>query len=466
MNEDPGGGENNTQGASLMADDTVTDESKIAAVKEQIDKDIAKAQEWKIKDEDIEAARLLIGVDSARGSSEVTWNGDASQSGIKRWTYSIGDDNPLYWDPNYAQGTRWGAQIAPGSMAQILHSGMMGDPVDPELAKRSSHLFRGIHVFVAGADKYWYKPIFVGDTLHGYGGPDAVEVKPSEFAGRSVIRYSRSVSLNQRGEIAYMARGRAIHTERKAAAEKGKYSAIEPAVYTDEDIAKIDEIYANEKRRGAEPRYFEDVEIGDKMPAYVKGPLTVTELIVFHGGGYGITDSGYRIGGSREWYKNRKRIRNFYIKDEYGVPDASQRVHWNNDWARKIGNPMAYDYSVMRESWLHHYLTDWVGDDGWVFRQYDEVRKFNYMGDVQFIHGEVAGKRHEDDRFYVDLMIKMTNQRGTVTTICEATVLLPSREYGPVLLPEAPVKERIKATEMWKRHGEIMRDKGFRVEVA
>ncbi len=444
-----------------MSDATVDDKAKHDAVKNQIEKDIAKAQEWTIQEDDIDKARLLVGIDVAHSSGELSWNGNASQSGIKRWAYSIGDDNPLYWDPNYAQGTRWGAQIAPGSMAQILHSGMLGDPLDPDLAHKTRSLFRGIHVFVAGSDKYWYKPIFVGDSLHAYGGTDAVEVKTSEFAGQSVIRYSRHVSLNQRGEVAFVSRGRAIHTERKAAAEKGKYSAIEPAVYTDEDIARIDEIYANEKRRGAEPRYFEDVEIGEKMPAYCKGPLTVTELIVFHAGGYGVTD-GYRIGGSREWHKNRKRIRNFYIKDDSGVPDVSQRVHWNSDWARKIGNPMAYDYSVLRESWLHHYLTDWVGDDGWVFRQYDEVRKFNYMGDVQFLSGEVVGKREEDGRCFVDLMIQTTNQRGTVTTICEATVILPSRKLGPVVLPEPPMAEKIKATQMWKRHNELLAEGGFK----
>jgi hypothetical protein len=139
-------------------------------------------------------------------------------------------------------------------------------------------------------------------------------------------------------------------------------------------------------------------------------------------------------------------------------------VHWNSTWAQKIGNPMAYDYSILREAWLHHYLTDWAGDDGWVFRQYDEVRKFNYIGDTQFLTGEVVGKRCEDDRFYVDLMVQMTNQRGTVTTVCEATIMLPSREHGPVLLPEPPVKDRIRAIEMWKRHGELMVEKGIRVE--
>lgn len=447
-----------------MSEAVTTDDAKSAAVKAEVERDIAKAQEWMIKDEDIANARLVVGIDVARGSGEQTWVGPATPNAIKRFAYSVGDDNPLYWDPNYGPGTRWGAMIAPGSMAQHMMSPMFGDPMDPELAKKQRGLFRGIHVFVAGADKYWYKPIFAGDVLRGYGGTDAVEEKPSEFAGRSVIRYSRRVQLNPRGEIAYIARGRAIHTERKAAAEKGKYAEIKPAVYTDEDIEKIDAIYAQEQRRGAEPRYWEDVEVGEKMPTYCKGPLTVTELIVFHAGGYGILE--YGIGGSRLWHKNRQRVKNFYIKDEFGVPDVSQRVHWNSDWARKIGNPMAYDYSVLRESWLHHYLTDWAGDDGWVFRQYDEVRKFNYMGDVQFINGEVVGKRHENDRFYVDLMVKMTNQRDTVTTLCEATVLLPSRQYGPVLLPDPPVKEQIKAIQMWKRHGEIMREKGFKVEVA
>lgn len=441
--------------------DTVSSDDKVAKVKEQVEQDIAKAQEWTIKDGDVEKARLLVGHDAARYSSEQSWNGDASPAGIKRWSYSIGDDNPLYWDPNYGPTTRWGSQLAPGSMAQILHSGMLGDPIDPEITKQQRGVFRGIHVFVAGSDKYWYKPIFVNDVLRGFGGTSAVDEKPSEFAGRSVIRYNRSVSLNQRGEIAFISRSRAIHTERKAAAQKGKYADIEPAVYTDEDIAKIDEIYANEKRRGDEPRYWEDVEVGEKTPDYCKGPLTVTEVIVFHAGGYGITD-GYRIGGSREWYKNRQRIRNFYIKDEYGVPDVSQRVHWNSEWARKIGNPMSYDYSVMRESWLHHYLTDWAGDDGFVHRQYDEVRKFNYMGDTQFITGEVVNKRSENGRFYVDLMVKMTNQRGTVTTPCEATILLPSREHGPVILPEAPLEDQVKATQMWKRHGELMKENGYK----
>jgi acyl dehydratase len=436
------------------------DAAKKAAVEAEIARDVERAQEFRILDSDIERARELIGVDAAiaQAPGQQSWVGDATPNGIKRFAWSAGDDNPLYFDPGYGKGTRWGSQIAPGSMAQILRSPMRGDPLDPELARKGKGLFRGVHVFVSGADKYWYRPIFPGDALRGYGGISGVEVKPSEFAGRSVIRYTKNVRLNPRGEIAFISQVRAIFTERKAATEKRKYAAIEPAVYTEEDIARFDAIYASEQRRGAVPRYWEDVEIGEKLPTYCKGPLTVTELVVFHAGGYGIME--YGLGGSRMWWKNRNRVPTFYIRNEYGVPDVAQRVHWDNDWAAKIGNPMAYDYSVLRESWLHHYLTDWVGDDGWVFRQRDEVRKFNYMGDVQFLEGVVVAKREEGPRCYVDLDVRMVNQRGTVTTVCDATVLLPSRAHGPVLLPEPPVEEQIKAIAMWKRHGELARDAG------
>ncbi len=431
-------------------------DQKLAAVRSEVERDVEKAQQFKILDADIERARKLVGVDTAFGGHEQSWVGAASPSAIKRFAWSVGDDNPLYFDPSYGPRTRWGAQIAPGSMAQMMKSPLFGDPMDPEHAKLAKGLFRGVHVFVSGAEKIWYRPVFVDDVLRSYSGYDSVEEKQSEFAGRSVIRYNRYVRLNQRGEINCVTRVRAIFTERKAATERGKYSAIEPALYTDEDIAKIDAIYAAETRRGAEPRYWEDVEIGEKMPPMVKGPLTVTDMVLCHAGGYGVME--YGLGGGRLWWKNRNRVKNFYIKDERGVPDVAQRVHWDPEWARKIGNPMPYDYSVLREGWLHHYLTDWVGDDGWVFRQYDEMRKFNYVGDAQFLEGEVVAKREEAGRFFVDLNVRMVNQRGTLTTTCEATVLLPSRSHGPVILPEAPFGEQEKAARMWARHGELIRE--------
>src|SRR5437764_7802227 len=149
---------------------------------------------------------------------------------------------------------------------------------------------------------------------------------------------------------------------RNFAREKGKYLAIEPATYTDDDLARLDEIYAAEQTRGAEPRWWEDVNVGDSLPPMAKGPLTTTDMIVFHAGGYGFVP--YAPCANRIAYKNRQRIAPFYVKNEYGIPDVAQRVHWDSAWAQAIGNPMAYDYGVMRDCHLSHFVHEWQGDGG------------------------------------------------------------------------------------------------------
>ena len=416
-------------------------------VQQEFEKNTAAA----LMDEDIERARLLVGVDVA--SKQMEHITTASYDSIRNFTWGVGDDNPLYTTEDYGLGTRWGAQVAPNSMGQIIGAPMLGDPMPADVKAATKGVFRGIHVFVSGGSTEFYRPIYPGDRLYSYNGEESLEVKQSEFAGRSVIQVRRDVKLNQRGEVVSVHRILRILTERKTAKDKGKYSAIEPASYTDADIERIDEVYGAERRRGAEPRYYEDVTVGDAMPAMVKGPLTVTEIIAFHAGGYGFVPYGLK--SSRLAYQNRKRIAPFFVKNEMGVPDVAQRLHWDSEWAKAIGNPMAYDYGVMRECWFTHYVTDWAGDDAFVIRQQDSMRKFNYQGDTQFLSGEVVGKREENGLYLVDLKMTMTNQRGVETSFGEATVVLPSREHGVALLPAVPQELERKTTQMWQRHLEL-----------
>ena len=275
----------------------------------------------------------------------------------------------------------------------------------------------------------------------------------SEFAERSVLITHASVKVNQRAEIVAISRTLAIHTERKAAREKGKYAAIEPASYTDEQLAELDAVYAAEGRRGDETRYWEDVEVGEAIQPMAKGPLTTTDIIVFHAGGYGFVP--YAPCANRIAYENRQRIAPFYVKNEYGIPDVAQRVHWDPAWAQAIGNPMSYDYGVMRDCHLSHFVTDWMGDDGWLVRQSSEIRKFNYFGDSHVITGEVVDKRIEDSMCVVDIEMRGTNQRGVVTCPGTATVALASREHGPAVLPEAPADLSDQAAQRMARHDEL-----------
>lgn len=416
-----------------------------------LEEEFAKAAAYALTDEDIERSRLLLGIDTASKYRELY--SVASADAIRNWSLGIGDDNPLYTEEEYGPRTRWGSQIGHGTFVGHIKTPMLGDPVPEEIKRQTKSLFRGVHVFVSGGTWEWYRPLYPGDRIYSFAGEESVDVKESEFAGRSVIQVRRDVAINQRAEVVGVYRILRILTERKAARDKGKYAEIEPARYTDEDYERIDAIYEAERPRGAEKRFWEDVQLGDLLPPMVKGPLTVTEIIAFHAGGYGFVPYGLR--SSRVGYKNRKRIAPFYVKNEQGIWDVAQRLHWDSQWAKGIGNPMAYDYGVLRQAWFNHHLTDWVGDDGFVDSLQDSIRKFNYMGDTQFLSGEVTGKRVEAGRHLVDLHLTMVSQRGIETAYADATVSLPSRETGLPPLPPVPVELQRKAAEMFARHNEL-----------
>jgi hypothetical protein len=92
----------------------------------------------------------------------------------------------------------------------------------------------------------------------------------------------------------------------------------------------------------------------------------------------------------------------------------------------------------MRETWLIHLCTDWMGDQGWLWKLDCEFRKFNYVGDTQWLSGTVTSRYLAHGCPAVDVELQAVNQRGELTTPGHATILLPSTELGPVQLPEPP----------------------------
>jgi hypothetical protein len=244
-----------------------------------------------------------------------------------------------------------------------------------------------------------------------------------------------------------------VHSERATAAKRGKYMEIQPAFYTDQDIAEIDAIYAGEQVRGAEARHWEDVEVGDSLGVMGKGPLTLSDIICMHSTGFALEPFGPMTGRLR--YRHKLKMPAAYVKTRQGIPDTVMRMHWDDEWARALGSPMAYDYGFQRECWLHHYLTDWCGDDAIVLRMSSEMRKFNYLGDFQKITGEVTAKRMEAGRAVVDVGIRFVSQRGDRTMDAVATVALPSRDGGLPEFPEPPADLAQRARTFLARHREL-----------
>jgi hypothetical protein len=227
-----------------------------------------------------------------------------------------------------------------------------------------------------------------------------------------------------------------IRTERRASRDKKKYDAITIEPYEPGDLKKIDAQYAAEGPRGAATRWWEDVEVGQQLGPMVKGPLTLTDMVCWH---VGMGSGMYGVRPLRLGYQNRQRIPRFYTANELGIPDVQQRVHWDPEAARRTGNPTTYDYGRMRETWLIHFCTDWMGDEAWLWKLDCEFRLFNYVGDTHWLHGVVTRAfLAEGSRPAVEIELEATNQRGENTTPGHATILLPSREHGPVRLPPVP----------------------------
>jgi acyl dehydratase len=349
-----------------------------------------------------------------------------------------GDDNPLWWDRSYAANTRWGGPIAPPALAG--GDTLVGEDEVEAVAPEHKDMMRGdplrgVHAFYSASAREWWAPLRPGQRVRRRNALVGVLDKESEFAKRAVHEWTAQVFRDEEQVFAGQYR-LMIRTEREKAQERGKYDQVEIEPWSEEQIAEIDEQYAREGPRGAEPRWWEDVQEGDEVGPLVKGPLRVTDMICWHVGmGMGL----YGVKALRLGWKNRQRLPRFYQRDELGIPDAQQRVHWDPAYARRAGNPTTYDYGRMRETWLIHLCTDWMGDDAWLWKLDCEFRLFNYVGDAQWMRGRVARKYvAEGGRPAVELDVWGENQRGQITTPGHATILLPSREHGDVQLPDVP----------------------------
>ncbi|EHJ62403.1 hypothetical protein NSU_0534 [Novosphingobium pentaromativorans US6-1] len=395
----------------------------------------------RITDESVDLMRRRIGYPNPTvrtGAIDDPWNMVATADAVRRFSICIGDDNPLFTKPEYAAGTRWGQVIAPPGFEKSM--GINRSPVmDPVEAKETSKALRGIQLYHSGGENFYYTPIVEGTKLYRSRWVKKVEEKNSEFAGRSVI-VSNGIQLwDESGTVAVDGIDWFVHTERGGGDKTRKKEPRpkeEPAFYSDEDLEEIEAAYDAEYVRGADTLYLEDVKIGQKLPRMVKGPLTITDLINIHMG------AGWFLYGNwpnRLAYENRKKLRGFYNRDEFNAWDTIQRVHWDKDLAKKVGLPMMYDIGPMRQLYVSHYLTNYAGDDAWIHRIRFEFRRFNYMGDVTWLEGEITDVRDDAELGpLIEVSMTGTSQRGVENIRANATILVSSRTKGKPRLPTPP----------------------------
>lgn len=118
--------------------------------------DITRKQEHfpVISDKELDELRQRIGVKITK--TVEPWITEANVDAIRHYALGIGDDNPLWLDPEYARKTRYGGIIAPPTIlyaANRVISGYVGG-------------LPGIHAMFAGTDWTWHLPIVAGTRMH------------------------------------------------------------------------------------------------------------------------------------------------------------------------------------------------------------------------------------------------------------------------------------------------------------
>lgn len=357
-----------------------------------------------LTDEAIAALRAEIG----KESDLPQFNTAATEDAIRHYAFGRGDDNPLFCDPAYAAASRFGAVIAPPTF--ILTCGF----------PRSRGL-PGVHALFTGIDLECHQPIRAGTRIKARTAIQDIKERQGRYAGRqfqqtSVTRYS-----SEDGTPLSTLHSHAFRMERDKAGRSDKFAGLGRKQYDAEALAEIETAYERERaeRRGANPLYWEDVDVGDTLTDMVKGPLSVTDNVAFLIGFGTVFVRAHRI-----WHDFRKRHPGAAVRDRHGVWDVPERVHWDEDLAASIGMPGPYDYGPQRIAWFDHRLSDWMGDAGWLRRLSVKLTAPNFVGDTTWIRGLVTDKSDNGD---VTLALTAQDQRDRITATATAVVALPHR---------------------------------------
>ncbi|WHO38980.1 MaoC family dehydratase N-terminal domain-containing protein [Sphingobium sp. AP49] len=367
----------------------------------------------KITEEGLDDLRKRIGVKIE--NTVEPWNYEATRDAIRHYAHGIGDDNPLWCDPAYAEKTKHGSLVALPSFlftTSRIISGYCGG-------------LSGVHAMWAGADWTWHKPVLRNDTIRTEAYLKDLIEHQTKFAGRSFQQIYHVDFFNQSGDKVAEGDSWVFRTDRDEARERGtKYTEargrVEP--FTDEQLAEMYKLYEKEEIRGATPRYWEDVQVGDELPRMMKGPMTVTGFICY-AQGWG----GLYIRANKLAWKMQQKHPGTGIKNRFNVPDCPERVHWDEAFALEVGAPGAYDYGPERCSWLTHQVTNWIGDDGFLHKSKCQIRRHNPDGDVIFIDGSVIRKFEENGKKYVEIQQRAETHRGEISAFGTSIAELPSR---------------------------------------
>lgn len=362
-----------------------------------------------------------------------------SATDIRRWVMAMDYPNPIHWDQDFAEASKFGGIVAPQSVAVAID---YGHGVQPACVG----YIPGSHLIFGGEEWWHYGPrVRPGDRLtqkrrfHDY------KVSETRFAGPTLFSRGDTLHVNQNGVPVCKERATSI---RYLAAEAEKRGVLTgdgagAPVWSREQLEAVEQerfAWLMSNREGRTPR-FDEVSVGDQLPRRVLGPHTIATFATEYRAFIFNTWGSYRwvappgvedpwINQDPGWvpgfgFDEEKAKLDPRLRD--GLYVGPSRGHVDVEKASKIGMPRAYGYGATMGAWVTDYVAFWAGHDGFVRYSNTSFKGPAYEGDITYLDAEV-GETLEESAWgepLVRLLVKMTNQDGTVLATGKVEVELP-----------------------------------------
>lgn len=143
--------------------------------------------------------------------------------------------------------------------------------------------------------------------------------------------------------------------------------------------------------------YWDDVSEGMQIPPFKRGPLEMPQIIKFS-----------------------SAVENY------------EKLHQDYKWCIEQGYADVVMNGPIKNALLAVMLTNWMGEEGFLKRLGCQHRAMDFPGHTLVASGKVAKKYINDGLGYVDLDVKVENQKGEISCPGTATVILPIRGGKPV----------------------------------
>ena len=367
----------------------------------------------------IEDSKELIGKeapDVPQGVRESDW------SSIQRFCAALGDRNPLYNDTAGGVGTVYNTLIAPPAFILSVRT--------PDSGAAYEQKSYGLRRFSIRASAEWSDVIRMAERL-------VSDLKVT--AVRDGAMWGDRATVEVESTATYRTLNGAVFATATGTVAMVPYQLGEPLiedrdihVYTDEEIKRLErDLDAVPPYRGEVPVYWSEVNVGDKVPTLVKGPLYYNEIAAWR-----LLEHKHAAIdlGTMAHRRVMERPGRITENPSTGWPYFDTEQTYGDILSVKaLGFKMPVSRGLTRFACAAQLLTNWMGDLGFLRKlSVDMPNHFCYQ-DTMWLTGEVVKKYRDkvgtEEYHAVEVQLSGHNQLGQKLVDGTAVIFLPDKGF-------------------------------------